>query len=146
MWSAIPRLRRIPGGQRSRLRAAGAYIKPLWNWCVPIFSLPPADVAKKLYAAILRTKCTWWCQGRWWAQHVDMHPHYSMLLAACQRISTWDLAWSRFLEANFVGYLENVGLEFVAFCPARGVQFRRRAAETDRRVLKAFGRKSFFWT
>ena len=31
--------------------------------------------------------CTWWCRGRFWATHVDLHPVFSAVLTAVARIA-----------------------------------------------------------
>ena len=81
-----------------------------------------------------------------WASHIDLHPVFSTVTTAVERITNWDLEWNGCLEHNFKQFLGAVGLEFVAFDAERGVRFRRGEEETDRRVLRAFGRRRLYWS
>ncbi|CAK0886017.1 unnamed protein product, partial [Prorocentrum cordatum] len=110
-------IRRLPGGSESRATAVRAYAKPLWTWCSPVFSLPPPDVVHATMAAVLSTRCTWWCRGRFWASNIDLHPVCSAVLVAIDRITYWDIQWSDFLEANFMAFFEAIGFEFLQCDP-----------------------------
>ncbi len=103
-------------------------------------------MAGKVFDAVLRARCRWWCSGRFWATHVDLHPIFSTVITALARITNWNMQWSSFLERNFKQFFDAVDLDFVAHNEERGVQFRRRDDEVDRRVLRVFGRRKMFWS
>ena len=50
------------------------------------------------------------------------------------------------MELNFKRFLDEVGLQFVAFDAARGIQFRSDPSESDLRARKAFGRRRYYWS
>ncbi|CAK0796724.1 unnamed protein product [Prorocentrum cordatum] len=139
-------IRGLPGGSEARATAVRAYAKPLWTWCSPVFSLPPPDVVPAAMSAVLSTRCTWWCRGRFWASNIDLHPIFSAVLTAIDRITTWDLRWSTFLEVNFTSFFDAIGFEFLQYDPERGVQFRRSVDEPDVRVRRLCGRRHIFWS
>ncbi|CAK0846118.1 unnamed protein product [Prorocentrum cordatum] len=139
-------IRGLPGGSEARATADRAYAKPLWTWCSPVFSLPPPDVVPAAMSAVLSTRCTWWCRGRFWASNIDLHPIFSAVLTAIDRITTWDLRWSTFLEVNSTSFFDAIGFEFLQYDPERGVQFRRSVDEPDVRVRRLCGRRHIFWS
>ncbi|CAK0815690.1 unnamed protein product, partial [Prorocentrum cordatum] len=118
-WSKLHKrleaIRGLPGSAATRSRAVGAYAKPLWLWCCPVFSLAPPQATGEVMRAVLRTKCTWWCRGRFWALNFNLHPVFTTVLTAIERITTRDLEWSSFLKHNFEQYLDAVGLDFLTF-------------------------------
>ncbi|CAK0812358.1 unnamed protein product, partial [Prorocentrum cordatum] len=139
-------IRGLPGGSEARAAAVWAYAKPLWTWCSPVFSLPPPDVIPAAMSAVLSTRCTWWCRGRFWASNIDLHPIFSAVLAAIDRITTWDLRWSTLLDVNVTTFFDAMGFEFLQYDPERGVQFRRPVDEPDVRVRRLCGRRHIFWS
>ena len=67
-------------------------VLPKLLWSAP---LVPA-VERKLDTSFLRAcrgRCTWWCKGRVWADHVTLHPRFAgavrclTSVAACTRIA-----------------------------------------------------------
>jgi hypothetical protein len=70
----IDRLGHCPGGMAMRTTLAAAYIRPLLDWAAPFQLSPPPFITKALYKAISGTRCTWWCQARWWAERIGIHP------------------------------------------------------------------------
>lgn len=149
-WSklekVLPRIKSLPGPRRTRIRAVQAYAKPLWSWGCPVFSLPPDHCANKVMQAVLRTRCTWWCRARFWALHIQIHPAFSTLLTAVERITTWTLQWSGFLQSNFEKFFEAVGLRFLQYDAERGIKFGVKQHEQDARVRAAFGRRKVLWS
>ncbi|CAK0823628.1 unnamed protein product [Prorocentrum cordatum] len=85
-------------------------------------------------------------RGRFWASNIDLHPFFSAVLTAIDRITTWDLRWSTFLEVNFTTFFDAIGFEFLQHDPERGVQFRRSVEEPDVRVRRLCGRRRIFWS
>jgi hypothetical protein len=67
------------------------------------------------------------------------------VLTAIDRITTWDLRWSTFLEVNLTSFFDAIGFEFLQYDPERGVQFRRSVDEPDVRVRRLCGRRHIFW-
>ena len=96
--------------------------------------------------SILNTGCTWWCKARFWAGHIFLHPRYAAVITAVQRVSSWTLTWSSFLDHNFTQYFAEIGLDYLGYNQTKGVSFRRRKEEKDTRVLLAFGRRRIFWS
>ncbi|CAK0873307.1 unnamed protein product [Prorocentrum cordatum] len=110
-------IRRLPGGSESQATAVRAY-----------------------------AKCTWWCRGRIKASNIDLHPVYSAVLVAIDRIAYWEIQWSDFLEVNFMALFEAIGFEFLQYDPGRGVQFRRPVDEPDALVRRLRGRRHICWS
>ncbi|CAK0888745.1 unnamed protein product, partial [Prorocentrum cordatum] len=106
-------------GSESQATAVRAYATPFWTWCSPVFSLPPPDVVHATMAAVLSTRCPWWCWGRFWASSIDLHPVYGAVLVAIDRITYWDIQRSDFLEVNVVAFFEAIGFEFLQYDPGR---------------------------
>ncbi|CAK0879153.1 unnamed protein product, partial [Prorocentrum cordatum] len=70
-------IRGLPGSAATRSRAVGADAKPLRLWCCPVFSLAPPQATGEVMRAVLRTKRTWWCKGRFWALNFNLHPVFT---------------------------------------------------------------------
>ncbi|CAK0905972.1 unnamed protein product, partial [Prorocentrum cordatum] len=85
-------------------------------------------------------------RGRFWASNIDLHPIFSAVLTAIDRITTWDLRWSTLLEVNFTTFFDAIGFEFLQHDPERGVQFWRLVDEPDARVRHLCGRRHIFWS
>ena len=139
----LKKISTIRGPRETRCKLLVAYAKPLWNWCSPVFALPPMETVKNTMKALIRSHCRWWCKGRFWAQHIGLHPRYSAIFTAVERITNWDIQWSSFLEHNFKNFFKELGLEFVEYKSDKGVRFRRSAEEADENVSRAFGRGCF---
>ena len=123
-----------------------SYAKPLWCWCSPVFSLPPARLVSKAFRAIVRSQCAWWCRGRFWAMHIELHPVYSAILTRVHRLTYWDIMWSKFLERNVQSYMKALNLEFVKFDANVGILFRRKSDESNENVIRAFGKRKTIWS
>ena len=115
LTTAIAILNTVPGSHIVRIRLAYVYVRPLWLWASPVTVAPPAPVAKSLATAIWRTGCTWWCMGRWWAQHVSLHPLYSTSLQAFKKVDDEKLVWSAFMEHTFEKHALALGLQFIRY-------------------------------
>ena len=78
----IARLGELPGSAPVRERLAIAFVRPHFTWAAPLLQPPPEECAKALMKSILRTKCSWYCRGRWWADRVHVHPSFAAGLQA----------------------------------------------------------------
>ena len=96
--------------------------------------------------SILRSRCSWWCSGRFWALHHHVHPVYSSVITILQRTTWWNLQWNGFVEFNLQNALSEIGLQFVRREEGRGILFRRRPRECDCRVIDVFKDKIFRWS
>ena len=80
-WDAIQEnfrlLSRLPGGLHIREEAARLFFKPKWLWPAPLLEVAPRRLVHELRKALLNyTDCSWWCQARFWADRIDIHPVY----------------------------------------------------------------------
>eukprot|EP00959_Pyramimonas_sp_CCMP1952_P339891 7118296-Pyramimonas_sp.AAC.1 len=48
-------------------------------------SSPFLVLTDHVFKSVLRTRCSWWCRGRFWASHAHQHPVYSTVLLAVER-------------------------------------------------------------
>ena len=76
----VQKLSRCPGSISTRGRLATAFIKPLQDWASPLMSPGSLQAARELFRAITNASSSWWCQARFWAQHVDLHPRYGVAI------------------------------------------------------------------
>ena len=65
-----------------RARVAATCITPKFRWAAPLIAQPPAAIAQAMKRTLLRTNCTWWCQARFWAEHVHLHPNLAVAIHA----------------------------------------------------------------
>jgi hypothetical protein len=63
-------------------RLAAAFVRPHFTWASPLQHPPPEDLAHQLMHAVLLTRCSWYCAGRWWADRIQLHPAISAGLQA----------------------------------------------------------------
>ena len=82
LYDLIARLPSCPGSSGNREVIAKCYIRPVMQWAAPLVAAPPADTAFLLRKAILRTGCTWWCHGRFWADRPLLHPIFGTAVTA----------------------------------------------------------------
>ena len=71
---AVVRLSRCPGSIDVRSKLATAFIQPLQDWASPLIAPGTKAEAKQLFRAITHCTSTWWCQARFWCQHIELHP------------------------------------------------------------------------
>lgn len=148
--AGFTKLATVPGSPAVREHLAGAFVKPLWSWASPITAPPPPAVVNALRRAILRTGCTWWCKGRWWALKINIHPEYSCLLSAMKRVLDPKLAHSPHLRTSISMVAQRVGLQLKAIDPHLGLCLQLPNGEDKRimdmtRALRA-GSSKCFWT
>ena len=110
------------------------------------FSLPPKSVVHEAFKTLIKSNSKWWCQGRFWCQNVELHPRFSSILVAVQRITEWDIQWSSFLWNNFRRFFEELDLTLEKYDAEKGVLFSRKVTECNKNVIKAFGRWRRVWS
>ena len=133
---AIKVLGGLPGFMAVRERLAAVYVRPLWNWACPLLEPVPQKLVSNLYRAILSSNCDWWCQGRWWCQRVQLHPHFSAVLQTIKAVAHPNLVWSKFLEASVSALFKTIGFTYVAFEREWGIRVSISPTD-DVRVFKA---------
>ena len=79
--SQLRRLRTVPGGQRIRELAALMCVAPKHRWSAPFCAIPPPDLIALTLRSVVRTRCTWWCARRWYAERVSLHPIFGTACA-----------------------------------------------------------------
>ena len=149
LYTTIERIGSLPGSANVRENLVAGYARPLWPWASPLTSPPPIEAAKKIFHAVLRSKCKWWCQGRWWAQRVQLHPLYSCFITAIKRISDDDLVWSLFIDNNLCKIVEQCGFIYEGFDKSHGARIGLTDHE-DHRIKKITAKlragRNWFWT
>jgi hypothetical protein len=120
--TAIKQLHGLPGGSAIRAKAATAFISPMTRWALPLMEPAPAGLAKALWQAIMATGCTWWCQGRFWMENVQLHPVLGGSLQALQAAAKQcDYAASRTLQAATLRHAKEIGLVVRAWSSSWGL-------------------------
>ncbi|CAE7820211.1 unnamed protein product, partial [Symbiodinium necroappetens] len=125
----IALLPRLPGGFAIRANAARVFIKPMWEWPLPLLQSPPWDVTLRIQRALLCSCSTWWCRARVFADHVDLQPQYGSAVAALTRAAA--LPCTPQLLACVEVHAAQLGLEVQE--PVRG-SYTLRIPHGDRRV------------
>jgi hypothetical protein len=146
-------VRMVPGGQPTRQAVMAIYVKPLWNWAPSLCGFPEIGVDKTVIAAVINSKCRWWCYWRWAVEHLQVVPSATVATRAVGGIQSYRdkfapeirhnaleaLAWleSVLVDINDHTWIEYVGSEEqikeeVAW--AKAAQERRgiRGPEADR--------------
>jgi len=70
---ALARLAHCPGNMETRSRLATAFIQPLFDWASPLMFPGTSKDAQMLFQGITHARAAWWCQPRFWAQHIELH-------------------------------------------------------------------------
>ena len=73
-------LQYLPGAMEMKERLLAAFILPKISWAAPLIPAVEFSIVRSCFRAI-RGHVTWWCQGRVWADCINLHP----LFAACFR-------------------------------------------------------------
>ena len=131
----IARVASVPGSAKVREIIASAFVRPHFVWAAPLQWPAPTTCVKALFQAVVRTKCTWWCQGRWWALHAQLHPLHSAAWQTLKAITHPNLVWSAHVEESLRRHLVCLGLSFVRYCPDNGVLLKA-SSDDDPRVLQ----------
>ena len=152
-WSAVEevinRLSAITGTANVRERLASAFVLPKARWGCPFTSPPPGHCARALFRAILSTRCTCWCQGRWWVQRIQLHPVLGTAVYGLQRVSRYMQYTSAFLLNAAACYADKLGMRVISldaplglvlelFCDARLLHLTRRATKPPRAGPRVF--------
>ena len=130
---AIKRLLFLPGGFAVRASVAATCIMPKFRWAAPLIAQPPVAIARAMRRILLRTNCTWWCQARFWAEHVHLHPNLAVAVQALK--SAGGLARSAFMDDAIAMHASILDVE-----PCWNAQGRlrvRAAAHVDPRTTAA---------
>ncbi|MDB4405311.1 hypothetical protein N9199_01985 [bacterium] len=140
----------LPGAKAVRERLAAAYVRPLWIWACPLLAPVPKETPYFLFRAILRSGCSWWCHGRWYAQRPQLHPHFSAALQAIKAVKSTQLVWSSFTHNATQKQLNFIGIKFLACEKDWGLQVRINDND-DGRIYKVTaaarrGTAKIFWT
>jgi len=115
-WSkvegVIQLLTRIPGTLDTRECLAAAFVLPHFRWAAPVLAPPPASLAADLFNALLRTSVRWYCQARFWASRLQLHPIFAAGLATFTHAAR-RLARSDYLDSSIALHAQSFGLQFV---------------------------------
>ncbi len=118
-----------------RERLAAAFVRPHFTWACPIQHPPPADLARQLLRAILLTRCSWYCAGRWWADRIQLPPAISAGLQAFKPAPN-GLLQSAALHCSWKAHAKTFGLTLVGYTWSRAPLLE--ACEDDSaRILSA---------
>ena len=103
----------VPGSQAGRERLAAGFITPLYAWCAPIIWPPPVEFPKLQMRAILRTSCTWWCSGRFWADRIALHPHSAAAFAAFKQALRPGVVHGEHFDVALSMHAQSLSLRFL---------------------------------
>jgi hypothetical protein len=70
----VEKITQVPGGAFMRTMALTVYVMPKILWAAPLTVLPPVGKEKRIMEVALKTRCTWWCRGRWFMDNLSVHP------------------------------------------------------------------------
>ena len=132
----VQSLGRLPGSIAVRERLAVGFAKPRYGWAAALLAPPPAAHADALMRAVLRTHCTWWCRGRFWALRATLHPVIGMAMAAFKQAATASLQRSAHLRANLRRHAASLQLDWKEGAAGEDL-LAPCATEEDARVLQA---------
>ena len=145
----IQRLALIPGPAAVREKLAVIFCRPRCIWAAPLIEPPSPALANALRRAVTRTRCSWWCSGRWWCDRISLHPVLGTAVQALKRAGRLTSSPSATLTACLQAHAEKLGLRVADFSVARGLWVRpkpsadpraRAAARAARRQDREEGR------
>jgi hypothetical protein len=87
---SLGRLARIPGSIETRAKLVAIFIAAKWSWACPLTKLPDLWVLESVFQAVLQTRCTWWCKGRFFAERLNIHPRASVAVRTLTEASCLD--------------------------------------------------------
>jgi hypothetical protein len=76
------RLPLVPGPMATREAVVWACLLPKVRWAAPLVTLPPLSLDKVVMQGIVRSKSTFWCIGRFWADNILACPTFATALQA----------------------------------------------------------------
>jgi hypothetical protein len=145
----VQKIGSIQGSAKVREHLIAIYAKPLWEWALPLTAAPPDSIADDVFKSVLRTRCRWWCKGRWWAQRVHVHPRFGAHLTAAKRAADPKLTWSTFLDNAMEKLLLRCGFGFGGRSAENGIQIVL-PDDIDPRILQGSERvrngQDHFWS
>jgi hypothetical protein len=130
------RLALIPGPASVREGLALTFVKPCWSWAAPLLEPPPEILSKTLFRAVLSSRCTWWCAGRWWCDRILLHPVLGTAVHALQRARRLASTQSDMLGACLTAHATKLKLRVVEFSAEHGL-WVQPLESADARVLAA---------
>ena len=110
----LKHVREVPGLRNTRRRLTMGYARPLWTWCAPVFSLPPEKLAKQVFRAVVKARCSWWCMNRFFAQNLELHPGLDMALTAFKKDHGVGNSMEQFSGNKFQEALQHAGAQVFA--------------------------------
>jgi len=139
-WDDIVRATRrlgfIPGPSRGREVLYAIAVASRYRWAAPFVQLPPKEVVDEAFKAIKRSGCTWWCQRRFWAQRISLHPR---LGTAIQAFKAAHSMYTRSAGRDFTKKSAEKKSPLLAACLAH------HAAELGLQVCPAFPEDLGIW-
>ena len=134
----IANLSRCPGTMAVRERLAMAFIRPQFAWASPLLALPPKNYADQLRRSIIKTRCTWWCPARWWAERIALHPRYGTAILGLKTAKTLVNYPSEHLDNSVNMLALQLGFRLVAINAAEGIVLTG-GRTTHPQVLESIG-------
>ena len=131
----IAHLAALPGPASVRERLAAAFVRPHFTWASPLQHPPPADLAHQLLHAVLLTRCSWYCAGRWWADRIQLHPAISAGLQAFKPAFR-GLPHSAALHCSWKAHAKTFGLTLAGYAWS-GAPLLKACADDNARILSA---------
>lgn len=119
----------MPGSIELRTAAMVAYDLPKWTLAAPVVGMPASERARQVLRAIVASRCSRWCTGRFFADRVEAHPRTSMAIhtscSAAGMRSCQAVVAARRRAARVLGFMvcrvdEGVLLEVVSEEPGSG--------------------------
>ena len=117
----IKRLAILPGPAEGRERLAVMFVLPRIRWAAPLVEPPPRDFPRRLRQATLASACTWWCQGRWWADRIQTHPIFGAAMQALKAAGRVADKPSWVLDVTLREHAKNLKLLIVCYNGDHGV-------------------------
>ena len=128
----VRRLAVLPGPADVREKLALCFIRPKWAWAAPLVEPPPARLAKDVLRAVTASRCTWWCQGRWWCDRIGLHPVLGTAVQAVRRADRFSACISPTTLACVRAHAAKLRLQVVEYSAQRGCWVRPTAAADPR--------------
>ena len=132
----IKRLAILPGQAKGRERLAVMCVLPRIRWAAPLVEPPPRGFPRLLRQAVLASACTWWCQGRWWADSIQTHPILGAAMQTLKAAGRLADKPPRVLDVTLREHAKNLKLLIVCYNGDHGV-WVRPADGADQRAVEA---------
>ncbi|CAE7481336.1 NRT2.5 [Symbiodinium sp. KB8] len=106
----------LPGGMEVKERLLLGIVLAKITWAAPLVPAVSLQTAKAFYRA-MRGPCTWWCQGRVWADCINVHPQLAAAVLCLRRTAGCQVHSSATLDATVKHHAGVLGLEVVGEGP-----------------------------